>query len=83
MINTIKSNIIFLMLICLTLNIVGITALGVYAIVWTSSGDETVEYDVIECGDPTGRVHKCIRVDPNAGEVTKPDGASYRVIFGH
>lgn len=40
-------------------------------------------FDIIPCADATGKIHKCIRIDPLAGEINDPaKGASYRVIFG-
>lgn len=42
------------------------------------------EFDIIPCADAKGVVHKCIRIDPAAGEVNDTTrGASYRMIYGH
>lgn len=41
-------------------------------------------FDIIACADAKGIVHKCIRIDPAAGEVNDTTrGASYRMIYGH
>jgi hypothetical protein len=40
-------------------------------------------FDIIPCADAKGKIHKCIRIDPTAGEINDPaKGASYRVIYG-
>lgn len=44
----------------------------------------SAEFDIIPCADAKGVVHKCIRIDPAAGEVNDTSrGASYRMIYGH
>lgn len=44
----------------------------------------SAEFDIIPCADAKGVVHKCIRIDPAAGEVNDTTrGASYRMIYGH
>lgn len=43
----------------------------------------TAAFDIIPCADAKGKIHKCIRIDPTAGEINDPArGASYRVIYG-
>jgi hypothetical protein len=45
--------------------------------------DRIAGYETISCGDAKGVTHKCIRIDPQAGELNNAQtGASYRVIFG-
>ncbi len=40
-------------------------------------------FDIIPCADAKGTIHKCIRIDPAAGEINDAaKGASYRVIYG-
>jgi hypothetical protein len=40
-------------------------------------------FDIIPCADAKGKIHKCIRIDPTAGEINDAaKGASYRVIYG-
>jgi hypothetical protein len=79
---TFRQNVLFFILVVLTLNIAAQTTLG--WLFMRSNQKVDPSYDIIDCGDGTGRVHKCIRVDPKAGEVSNAaTGASYRVIFGH
>ena len=41
-------------------------------------------YQMIQCADAKGVIHKCIRVDSAAGEINNnKTGASYRVIYGY
>jgi hypothetical protein len=43
----------------------------------------TAAFDIIPCADAQGKIHKCIRIDPTAGEINDAaKGASYRVIYG-
>lgn len=48
-----------------------------------ASTNSSAAYEIIACGDAAGRIHKCIRIDPAAGEINDTaKGASYRVIYG-
>jgi len=68
--------------IILTLDLLFLSVLSGYFLIRNFS--PSTPYDIIDCADSAGRVHKCIRVDPKAGEVSDPaKGASYRVIYGH
>lgn len=81
MIHALKQNILFLIFVVLTANIVVLTGINVYSIY--SKMAVRQEYETIDCGDAAGRIHKCIRIDPKAGEINDTaKGASYRVIFG-
>lgn len=78
----IRQNILLLILTILTLDMLIVSALGVFGIASASATDS--RYDIIDCADGSGAVHKCIRVDAKAGEINNAaTGASYRVIYGH
>ncbi len=81
MLHAIKQNILILIFIVLTTNIVALTGINAY-----SSYSKMMvrqDYETIDCGDATGKIHKCIRIDPKAGEINDTaKGASYRVIYG-
>lgn len=82
MMASIKQNLFFLMFAAVTLNILGLSASAYYNII--NSMPKKNDFEMIDCGDAAGRIHKCIRIDVKAGEVTDPvKGASYRVIYGH
>jgi hypothetical protein len=81
MIHAIKQNILFLIFIVLTANIVALTGINAYSAY--SKITLRQDFETIDCGDATGRIHKCIRIDPKAGEINDTaKGASYRVIYG-
>jgi hypothetical protein len=81
MLHAIKQNILFLIFIVLTLNIVALTGINAYSVI--SRMPLKQDFETIDCGDATGRIHKCIRIDPKAGEINDAaKGASYRVIYG-
>lgn len=79
--NSARQNILFFILILLTLNIVVISGAGLFGIVKSSVFGPA--YDIIDCTDTTGRIRKCIRIDKAAGEFNNPNGAAYRAIFGN
>jgi hypothetical protein len=81
MLHAIKQNILFLIFIILTINIVTLSGINAYSIF--SKMAVRQDYETIDCGDATGKIHKCIRIDPKAGEINDTaKGASYRVIYG-
>jgi hypothetical protein len=81
MLSKFKQNILFLIFACLSINIVALT--GIHIVAFAKTMPRESSYEVIDCGDATGRIHKCIRIDPRAGEINDAaKGASYRVIFG-
>lgn len=81
MLNKLKQNVLFLIFFCLSANIVALTCIHIFAFAKTIP--QSTAYETIDCGDATGRIHKCIRIDPRAGEINDSSkGASYRVIYG-
>lgn len=81
MLHTIKQNVLFLLFIMLTTNIVALTGINAYSSI--SKMPIQPSYEIIDCGDNAGHIHKCIRIDAKAGEINDPvKGASYRVIYG-
>lgn len=79
--SSLRPNIILFMLIALSLNIILLSGLTITSILPKNSSLTT--YDVIDCGDNTGKIHKCIRVDTKAGEINdSAKGATYHVIYG-
>jgi hypothetical protein len=81
MLHAIKQNILFLIFIILTINIVTLSGINAYSIF--SKMAVRQDYETIDCGDANGKIHKCIRIDPKAGEINDTaKGASYRVIYG-
>ncbi len=81
MINSLKQNILFLIFLVLTCNVLLLSVSSVSSMV--NRAPTTNSYEIIDCGDAAGKIHKCIRVDPKAGEINDPaKGASYRMIYG-
>lgn len=81
MLTKFKQNILFLIFFCLSLNIMALT--GIHIVSFAKSMPQGSSYEIIDCGDAAGRIHKCIRIDPKAGEINDAaKGASYRVIYG-
>ncbi len=81
MLSRLKQNMLFLIFLTLAANIFVLTGALVYPLI--KSIPATPQYEMIDCGDATGRIHKCIRIDPRAGEINDAaKGASYRVIYG-
>ncbi len=81
MLNSLKQNVLFLIFLVLTGNVLMLSVSNVSA--FLSKSQAQPAYEIIDCGDATGKIHKCIRVDPKAGEINDPSkGASYRVIYG-
>lgn len=81
MLNRLKQNVLFLIFLTMTANIFILTGVHVYPLI--KSIPASPQYEMIDCGDATGRIHKCIRIDPRAGEINDAaKGASYRVIYG-
>ncbi len=81
MLGSLKQNILFLIFICLAANIIALTGIHIASVM--KAIPQAQNYEVIDCGDAQGRIHKCIRIDPKAGEINDASkGASYRVIFG-
>lgn len=81
MLSKFKQNILFFIFFCLSLNI--ITLAGVHIVSFVKTMPQGSSYEIIDCGDAAGRVHKCIRIDTRAGEINDAaKGASYRVIYG-
>jgi hypothetical protein len=81
MLSKLKQNILFVLFFALVANILFLA--GISGISLLKSMPSTPSFETIECGDASGRVHKCIRIDPKAGEINDPaKGASYRVIYG-
>lgn len=82
MLNKFKQNTLFLIFIILTANALLLTTVCGY-VAYKNLPASTI-YDIIDCADGSGQIHKCIRIDSKAGEVNDAaKGASYRVIFGH
>jgi hypothetical protein len=77
----IKQNMFLIFVGLLAFNMIAVSTLLIF-LVQDYVKDKVYGYDVISCGDGKGATHKCIRVDPQAGELTNADGASYRVIYG-
>lgn len=81
MLNSLKQNVLFLIFLILTGNVLLLSMSNYSSLL--SKTSPTLPYEIIDCGDAAGKIHKCIRVDPKAGEINDPaKGASYRVIFG-
>ncbi|MFC6790129.1 hypothetical protein ACFQE0_11180 [Methylobacterium komagatae] len=77
----VKQNILFVIFVSLTVNIIALTGANIYSAF--SSIPPRNNFEMIECGDAAGHIHKCIRIDPKAGEINDAaKGASYRVIYG-
>ncbi|MCJ2013053.1 hypothetical protein [Methylobacterium sp. J-076] len=82
MLNSLKQNILFLIFVVLSCNIFLLSYTNVSS--FMSKNKSEANYDIIDCGDSSGKTHKCIRVDSKAGEINDPaKDASYRVIYGH
>jgi hypothetical protein len=83
MFSTLKQNILFLLFVFLSINILLLTGAGAYFAAVHLQKPDAPNYDIIQCADAKGRIHNCIRVDPSVGEVTNAStGANYRVIYG-
>lgn len=81
MLKNLKQNVLFLIFLVLTCNVLLLSASSLSAGLSRFRAQPT--YEIIDCGDAAGRIHKCIRVDPKAGEINDPaKGASYRMIYG-
>lgn len=81
MIDSFKQNVLILIFLVLTCNVLLLSVSNVSSMIGKSSKDPG--YEIIDCGDAAGKIHKCIRVDPKAGEINDPaKGASYRMIYG-
>lgn len=81
MLNSLKQNILFLIFLILTCNVLLLSVSNVSSMI--NKAPANPGYEIIDCGDAAGKVHKCIRVDPKAGEINDPaKGASYRMIYG-
>ena len=81
MLSKLKQNVLFLIFITTAINIFILTGAHIYPVI--KSMPSTPQYEMIDCGDATGRIHKCIRIDPRAGKINDAaKGASYRVIYG-
>lgn len=81
MINSFKQNVLFLIFLVLTGNVLLLSVSSVSSII--NKPSKEAGYEIIDCGDAAGKIHKCIRVDPKAGEINDPSkGASYRMIYG-
>ena len=81
MLGSFKQNILFFIFICLSANIMALTGIHVASVLKTLP--QAQSFELIDCGDAQGRIHKCIRIDPKAGEINDSSkGASYRVIYG-
>lgn len=81
MFNKLKNNILFLIFFILTCNVLLLSVSNVSSMI--NKVPANPGYEIIDCGDAAGKVHKCIRIDPKAGEINDPaKGASYRVIYG-
>lgn len=84
MIGKFKQNILFFIFATLSLNIVALSGVHVMSVLRSMPKSPAQSFETIDCGDAAGRVHKCIRIDPQAGEINDANkGASYRVIYGH
>lgn len=76
-----RQNALFLIFILLTLNVLAITATGAYFLFSHLSFEK---YETMDCADATGRIRKCIRIEPSAGEINdQAKNANYRVIYGY
>jgi hypothetical protein len=83
MFSALKQNILLLLFVFLSLNILFLTAAGAYLAAVHLQEPQSPNYEIIRCADSKGRMHSCIRIDPRGGEVTNAStGANYRVIFG-
>lgn len=81
MIDSFKQNVLILIFLVLTCNVLLLSVSNVSSMIGKSSKDPG--YEIIDCGDAAGKIHKCIRVDPKAGEINDPaKGASYSMIYG-
>lgn len=81
MLSKLKQNVLFLIFISLSLNLFALSGVHIMSIMKAIPPSQS--YETIDCGDATGRIHKCIRIDPRAGEINDASkGASYRVIYG-
>lgn len=82
MLNNLKQNVLFLILLFLTCNVLLLSASSLSSLF--NKNYANLGFEIIDCGDAAGKIHKCIRVDPKAGEINDPaKGASYRMIYGH
>ncbi len=79
--NSLRQNILFIILILLTINLLILS--GTSLVGMAKSAVFEPSYDIIDCTDTTGRARKCIRIDPAAGELKNSSGAAYRAIFGN
>lgn len=78
---SVKQNLLLLIFIGLTLNIMLLSGYSYFIL--STKPLPTTGFEIIECGDGTGKIHKCIRIDAKAGEINDAaKGASYRVIYG-
>lgn len=81
MLNSLRQNVLFLIFLVLTGNVL-LLSVSNFSSFFSKSSNQPA-YETIDCGDAAGKIHKCIRVDPKAGEINDPSkGASYRVIYG-
>lgn len=81
MINSFKQNVLFLIFLVLTCNVL-LLSVPSFSTIFSKSSRAN-GFEIIDCGDAAGTIHKCIRVDPKAGEINDPaKGASYRMIYG-
>ncbi len=78
--SVIRQNTLFLILIVMTLNFLTLSA--ICALSMRGGSSQQPAFDIIDCADAASRIHKCIRIDPQAGEFNQND-ASYRMIYGH
>jgi len=77
-----KLNVLLLLTALLTLGVIVTAASAVRFAFFKGPVDPN--YQIIQCGGAAGVVHKCIRIEPTAGEINdSATGASYRVIYGH
>ncbi|MDQ0445188.1 hypothetical protein [Methylobacterium persicinum] len=81
MFGNLKQNILLLIFVALTVNLL---ALSGAIMLWLFPKQQAQSvYNIIDCGDNSGKIHKCIRIDAKAGEINDAvRGASYRVIYG-
>lgn len=82
MLEFIKQNIGVILFVVMTINFILLTA-AEFDVTYSRQQDRSGGYEIIQCADGAGKIHTCIRVDPNGGEVTSTGtGAHYRVIYG-